>query len=88
MRNTCIIIFTFLFFAMMLQSSISAQSIDLSRAVILVRNNPSSLVEKTAARVLVEEVEKRTGLQWKISTTWPEQGIVIALLSGKAEPEW
>lgn len=88
MRNTCIVIFTLLFFALTLQSSISAQSIDLSRAVILVRNNPSSLVEKTAARVLVEEVKKRTGLQWKISTTWPEHGIVIALLSGKAEPEW
>ncbi len=88
MRNTRIALLTFVTFTFLSHVSISAQSIDLSHAVVVVRSNTVPTAEKTAARVLVEEVEKRTGLQWKISTAWPKHGPVIALMSGQADPKW
>ncbi len=66
----------------------SNQLVDLKEAVIVVRRGTVPPAEKTASRVLAEEVEKRTGLHWKISTTPPKNGAIIVLISGKADPHW
>lgn len=44
---------------------------DFSRAVVLTRPGELPAVEETAAVVLVEEVEKRTGLRLERATDWP-----------------
>src|SRR6266581_4389730 len=62
--------------------------LDLSRTTVVVRSGTIPAPEQTAARVLVEEVRERTGLNWPISTVWPAQGSVIAISSGEAEPGW
>ncbi len=56
---------------------------DLNRATVLIRGESASRVEHTAAVVLVEEVQKRTGVRWPISTEWPKKGTVIAIVSGE-----
>lgn len=59
-----------------------ASALDLSHATVVVRGKSAPAVEATAASVLIEEVAKRTGLTLETSTTWPESGAAIALLSG------
>ena len=62
--------------------------LDLSRTTIVVRPGSVPAAEQTAARVLVEEVRERTGLNWPISTGWPAHGSVIAISSGANDPGW
>lgn len=57
---------------------------DLSHAAVVVRKD-APLVEQTAAQVLVEEVQKRTGIALARTERWPERGWCIAIVSG-AEP--
>ncbi len=57
-------------------------ALDLTRAVVVVRDS-APLVEKTAAAVLIEETAKRTGSTWKSVQEWPETGWSIAILSGR-----
>ena len=65
----------------------AGQSANLSTATIVVRDVAESpKAEQTAAIVLTEEVEKRTGITLTQSTAWPQQGPVIALLSGSTIP--
>ena len=60
------------------------ESLDLTRATLVVRPAADApLVEQTAATVLVEETQKRSGVKWRIAAEWPAQGIAIAILSGK-----
>ena len=57
---------------------------DLTHATQVVRSaSVAPLVEQTAAKVLAEEVEKRSGVKWREPVGWPERGFVIALVSGK-----
>ena len=65
----------------------ASTKIDLSKATVVVRPGTLPAAEQTAARVLVEEVRKRTGLSWSISTSWPARGNIIALSSG-GDPGW
>src|ERR1044071_2245525 len=62
--------------------------LDFSRATVVVRSGKIAPAEETAARVLVDEVKKRTGLNWTITTVWPAHGGVIALTSGETVPGW
>jgi len=78
-----------------------AAPIDLTEATVVIQ--PSNLpaaaqisaraivglppAEQIIARVLVEEVKKRTGLTWRVSTNWPAKGNVIAI-STIANPRW
>lgn len=66
----------------------AGEMLDLRGATVVVAAHPASRVEGTAERVLVEEVEKRTGLQWRISTSWPDAGPVIALSTIASSPGW
>jgi hypothetical protein len=59
--------------------------LDLTHATLVVRSASSApLVERTAATVLVEEIEKRTGVKLAAKTSWPATGCAIALISGKS----
>jgi len=58
-------------------------SIDLTNATVVIRSGDLQLVEQTAVTVLVEEVEKRTGIKWSISTEYPQTGIGIIVKSVK-----
>ena len=78
-----------LFFAMFpaLMATLSAAAapqVDLSNAAVVVRPGKLPNAERTAARVLAEEVTKRTGLTWPVTATMPKAGPVIEL-SGKCD---
>ena len=57
----------------------ASTALDLSKATLVVRSGVLPPAEQTAAHVLVEEVERRTGFRWPISTAWPKRGVVIAI---------
>ncbi len=59
-----------------------ASALDLTKATIVVRNGNVPLVEETATTVLLEEVQRRTGLTLPVATSWPQSGSAIAILSG------
>jgi hypothetical protein len=63
-------------------------TIDLSKVTVVIRPGTLPAAEQMAARVLVEEVKTRTGLDWPISTNWPPGGVVIAIASGSDDPGW
>ena len=46
-------------------------AVDFSRAVVVTRGVAAPVVEQTAARVLVEEVKKRTGIELPVTAEWP-----------------
>ncbi len=60
--------------------------LDLTRTTVVIRSGKLPAAEQTAAHVLVEEVKKRTSLNWRISTVWPKRGVVIAIASGASDP--
>jgi len=62
--------------------------VDFSQTTVVIRPGTLAPAEQIAARVLVEEVKKRTGLEWPIQTRWPEHGAAIAIASGSADPGW
>ena len=64
----------------------AAGQTDLANATVVVRPGKLPNAEKTAARVLTEEVTKRTGLVWPVTTKAPASGTVIEL-SGKGDPK-
>jgi hypothetical protein len=69
-------------------STSAAASVDLSHATIVA---PASLSpqERTAVRVLVEEVEKRTRIRFPVSAAWPDETIpVIAVGPVSTSPAW
>lgn len=66
----------------------AATDLDVSKATVVIRSGPQPTAEQTAARVLVEEIKKRTGLDWPISTEWPKRGAVIAISSGAGDARW
>jgi hypothetical protein len=53
--------------------------LDLSKATIVVRPGVRSGAEQTAAVMLVEEMEKRSGVRLAVREQWPEAGAVIAI---------
>ncbi len=75
---------------LMILARLSAAAIDLHDAVVVVRSGVLPNAEKTAALVLIDEIEKRTGLRLPTSSTWPDNKPVIAIASGAstdARPE-
>jgi hypothetical protein len=72
-------------FAAWSRSAFADAGLDLTHATLVVRSTATApLVERTAAVVLTEEVEKRSGTAWRTETNWPTQGWAVAILSGKA----
>ncbi len=66
----------------------NSSNFDLTKATVVVRTGALSPAEQMAARVLVEEIKKRTGINWPISTVWPKSGLVIAISSGTGDASW
>jgi hypothetical protein len=66
----------------------SQQAIPLQDAVVVSRPGKLPSAERTAAKVLIEEVEKRTTIRLGASTKWPEGKPVIAIASGTPAREW
>ena len=66
----------------------AAEVLDLSAAVVLVRPGDLPDAEQSAATVLVEELERRTGIHLETATTWPAGKTVIAISSEAAVPAW
>lgn len=58
-----------------------AGQINLTNAVVITRPGALPKAEQKAPVVLVEEIQKRTGLNWSVSATWSATGTVIALTS-------
>jgi hypothetical protein len=65
-----------------------AQSVSLNGAVVLVRPGSIPNAERTAATVLREELEKRTGIGIEATTHWPAGKAVIAITSTSDVPAW
>ena len=68
--------------------SAAPATLDLSNATVVIRSGTLAPAEQTAARVLVEEVKKRTGWNWPVSTAWPPKGVVIAISAGSGDAAW
>lgn len=64
------------------------QEIALQNAVVLSRPGELPSAEKMAANVLVEEVEKRSGIRLPLATRWPVDKPVIAITSQRSGEGW
>jgi len=62
-----------------------ARDVDLSRAGILIAEKPRSKTEAVAARMLEEEVQKRTGLKWAVSSEYDGRKPTIVLATAGAD---
>jgi hypothetical protein len=65
--------------------SAAARTVDLSSAVVVVRAGQVPAAESTAARMFVEEVEKRTGIRLT-TTTRPANGQTAIIIQTDAAP--
>lgn len=76
-------------FASRAARAVAADSIDLTKATVVVRGGTLPAAEKIAATILTDEMAKRTGVRWSITDRWPiGKGAVIALSTGSAPPTW
>ena len=66
----------------------SEKAINLRDAVVVTRPSDLPLAEQSAATVLIEEVEKRTGIRLHRSTSWPADKVVIAISTRTNVPGW
>lgn len=69
-------------------TSPAARQLDLSKAVVVTRPGALPNAEKAAEEVLVEEIEKRTGIRLPTATTWPAGKTVIAVTSQPNKRAW
>jgi hypothetical protein len=83
--NAVVTLVLFVIFGVVLsRSSRADEDLDLTHATVVVRAaNVAQPVEHTAAVVLTEEVQKRTGAQWPVGTNWPASGWAVSILVGK-----
>lgn len=70
-------------------SSLQAQSLDLTQAVVVIRSGDLPPAEKVAPTILTEEIASRTGVTWKVVSEWPEKAnTIIAISTLKDPPAW
>lgn len=63
--------------------------LDLSRAAVVVQANPRSSAKAQAGHILVDEIERRTGIRLPIRHRWPEDAPSIIAISTRAgQAEW
>jgi hypothetical protein len=56
-------------------AAMPGSALELERAVIV---GPDLIgPDRKAVQILVEEVEKRSGIRWRVSTTWPETNAMV-----------
>jgi hypothetical protein len=64
----------------------AAETVDISNATVVVRNGKLASAESAASTVLIEEIQRRAGLQLKTSKNWPKAQPVIAITTAKSRP--
>ena len=70
-------------------SFVAAAEINLSQAVVVTRSGELPAAEKMAPTVLVEELQRRTGIRLPVTSEWPKQAtVVIAISTIKTPPAW
>ncbi len=70
------------------QAEAPAATIALDRAAVVTATDLSRQ-ERTAVRVMVEEVERRTAIRLAVATTWPAADVpVIAVGTWSTAPRW
>ncbi len=72
-------------------SGSAADTIDLSHTTVVVREGSRPAAEKIAPTILIEEIAKRAGVSWPVSSRWPEareNSTAIALCSPSVPAEW
>jgi len=69
-------------------SAWAGERVNLTDSVVVIRPGDRPNAERAAATVLIEEVEKRTGLRWATSTTWPSGRTAIAITSSPEVAGW
>ncbi|MBS1576993.1 MAG: hypothetical protein JST09_16975 [Bacteroidetes bacterium] len=75
-----VLLIRFIIFFFLLSPLITySQNIQLQNVTIVTGSNSLSNGEKASVKILTEEVEKRTGLQWKVSSLMPDNGTVIVI---------
>ena len=66
-----------------------AESIDLTKAVVVVGPGERPAAEKIAPTILTEEVARRTGVNWMIRSEWPKgTDTIIAISTISRPPAW
>ncbi len=70
------------------ETASATETLDVAGATVVTRAGDLPKAEQTAARMFVEELEKRVGKRLTIATTWPKEGLVVAITSGVADPAW
>lgn len=73
-------------FALTATTTVRAESIDLSKATVVIRSGDLPAAEKIAPTILTEEVASRTGLNWKVTSEWPANADAIIAISTVAKP--
>ncbi len=77
---------TFFFCVTTFTTFASAESTDLSDAIVLVRAGNLPAAEKISSTILTEEIERRTGVRWKVATDWPAGAKTVVTISTLSEP--
>lgn len=67
-------------------STVQAEQVDLTRAVVVIRNGDLPAAEKIAPTILTEEIARRTGLSWKVVNEWPAKADAVIAISTTANP--
>ena len=66
-----------------------AEPISLSKAIVVVRAGTLPAAEKISPTILTEEITKRTGVAWDVTTEWPAKAdAIIAISTLSHEPGW
>src|SRR4051812_31420253 len=67
----------------------AAESIDLTNATVVIREGDAPAAEKIAPTILIDEVARRTGIRWTVTTDWPRQpGPIIAISHLSSPAGW
>ncbi len=72
----------------MAQANWATETLDLKDAVVVVRDGERPVGEATAALVLIEEIEERSGIRLPTVTQWPEGKTVIAVATHAGAEAW
>lgn len=66
-----------------------AEPVSLAKAVVVIRSGELPAAEKVSSTILTEEITKRTGVTWNVTSDWPSKAeTVIAISTLSQEPSW
>ena len=62
-----------------ISSTATSQTVTLQQVTIVQDKSNATVAEKAAGELLSSEVQKRIGVQWQFSSSWPASGDIILL---------